>query len=168
MRNILEWLSGVQNYITTGLAAIVVVTSLGWYITDLRLDTANEKVKTCKEGRELDRSRYEAAQHEYEAKALSEKQAIEQRNRERAEEADANYGSLLAQYNAALVRRYASAGSESGRANLPGTVSSPSGSDGPSSSPVVPEVTITYEDAEICAENTARLKIAQEWAEGRE
>lgn len=166
MRNVLDLWGQFQNYITAGLAAIVVVTSLGWYVTDLRLDTANEKVKVCNNGRELDRSKYEAAQRQYEADALREKQAIEQRNRERAEEADANYGALRSKYDAAIMRRYNAPRSPVSGNDLPGTPATAPSGDRPGPGSIVPEITITVEDAEICAENTARLQIVHDWEKG--
>lgn len=165
MRNILGLFSQFQGYITAGLGALLLLTSVGWYVTGERLDSARHELKEEKQARKADREIYKRAQAEAESKALREKAAIEERNRERAKEADANYGTLLAQYHAALLRKQAAAsGSAPGGPNLPGTPGAAEGGDGPSQGAVVPEVIpILFSDAEICAENTARLQVIQKW-----
>lgn len=157
MPNLFTLWGRIRDYITLGLLAGAVVAGVGWYTTDLKLDT-------CRANRIADRATYESAQHEYEAKALREKLEIEERNRERAEEADASYRSLLEQYNAVLMRRFAAPRSTDSGTDLPGTAPTSEGVDGPSEGPVIPEITIPFEDAEICAENTARLEVARKWA----
>lgn len=157
MPNLLLIWQRIHTYVTAGLAAAVVVTSLGWYVTDLKLD---------KEilGRAADKLAYENAQREFENKALQEKMRIENENRKRAEEADERYTALLSQYQSGLMR-FREAQRQVGGTNLPGTPATASGSDGPGTSAQLPDtLMITFEDAEICAENTARIKIVQEWA----
>lgn len=157
MYQILDLWGRFRDYITLGLAAAVVVTSLGWYVTDLKLD--NER-----EARANDKLTYENAQKEYENKALQEKMRIENENRNRAKEADKRYSALLSQYNARLVR-FRSAQRPVSDPDLPRTPGTAEGGDGPGTSTELPtSVIITYEDAEICAENTARVKAIQEWA----
>lgn len=154
----------INAYLNIVAGILLIGASAGWYITDLKLDTARAELVAEKEGREVDKERYEAAQKEFEVKALREKQEIERRNRERAEEADASLRTLLDKYNAAIMRRAGqSIGSQNGGSNSTGETGSASGIDGPSSSAVVPDLMITYEDAEICAENTARLLALQKW-----
>lgn len=157
MYQILNVWNRFRDYVTAALGIGLVVTSLGWYVTDLKLDSEIE-------GRANDKLRYENAQKEYETRALNEKIRIENENRDRAKEADKRYSDLLGQYNSRLVR-FRSAQSTNGGADLSRTPGTAESSDGPSPSTELPlTVIITYEDAEICAENTARIKAVQEWA----
>lgn len=151
-----------QSYILVFFGVVSVVSSLGWYITDLKLSAEVA-------ARESDKATYEKAQAEYTAKALIEKQRIEERNRENAEEADARYSSLLGKYNDALRVRYEAARSASSRPDLSGTSYPTEGSDRSGTNPELSTppsdylIAITYEDAEVCAVNTARLVVVREW-----
>ena len=97
------------------------------------------------------------------AKADAERAAIQKESKANADQADANYSGLLAQYHASLLR-YAQANSGAGQ---PGNhqLPAPKGTDGPSTGTQLPAtITISGYDAEICAENTARLEAAHDWA----
>lgn len=150
--------SRINVFVTLFLLAVAIGSTLSWYITDLKL--TNEI-----SARAEDKASYERAQAEYEAEALRQKLQKEEEDRKRAEEADSRYAALLSQYNASLVR-YKDAQRAISRAYLSGSTDTPEGGDGPSGSPVLPEDTliISYDDALICAVNTARLKAVQEWA----
>lgn len=156
----------IQNYVTISLGVTTLVCGTGWYITDLKLDAANERVTAVENLRDADKANYEREQAEYTATALREKERIEQENRERAEEADRRYGTLLNEYNASIVRYSRRAvGSPVGNSDLPSPSGSTESGDGPGTSTVLPNyLTIPMEDAEICAENTARLQVLHDLA----
>jgi hypothetical protein len=149
--------SKIQAQVTIGLAAAFLIASFGWYVTDIKLDTERA-------GRESDRLAYKAAQEEYEANALRVKMETEERNRQRADQADERYAALLGQYNASLLR-YQNAQRSVSRSDLSGTPAAPESGDGPGGDTLLPEeIIISVDDARICAVNTARIKIVQEWA----
>lgn len=169
MGKVLDLWGRFRDYLTAGLAAAFVVSSLGWYITDLKLDAERS-------GRQEDRLTYAKAQAEYEAKALREKEETERKNREKAKQADAAYDTLLGQYSTILVR-YQAAQRKDWRDNLSLPPPISDGDHRSSGSPQLPppeyvvdrriimedSVVIPMKDAEICAVNTARLIVAREW-----
>lgn len=115
----------------------------------------------------LDIKNYRDAQLTAEANAKAEKAQLNKEAQANAKQANARYSTLLAQYRANLVRFKAaqSAARTAGHSQLPGT----QGGNGSSSSSNVPanagdKVTISMDDAQVCAVNTARLKAVQEWA----
>lgn len=136
---------------------MAVVSSVGWYVTSVKLD--NERT-----ARESDYARYKAEQKDYEAKAQAEARRKEQEYAEQARKADESYDSLLSKYNDSLVRYKASQGTIR-RDNLPISTNTSEGSNGPSESSELPSelIIITYDDALICAENTARIKTVHDW-----
>jgi len=148
-----------RDYVTLGLLGVSLVCGAGWYITNLRLDA-------CEANTDAIVARTTQVQAEATTAAIEDKNRIEQEYRERAEQTDAELADVLARYNASLVR-YANRSTSSGTPS-PAPSGSPAGVDGPSESPVVPSdvITIPFVDAEICAENTARLQLAREWALG--
>lgn len=99
------------------------------------------------------------------ALAQSEKKVLLQESKANADQADAKYSTLLASYHANLLRYKAS------QSGSPATqhyqLPTPQGSDGPSQGSQLPggtTVTITLDDAGVCAENTARLQAVHDWA----
>lgn len=149
---------GLKDYGLIGLCLLLLVSSLGWYITDLKLDRTREQVKT-------ERALYSRAQEEYTVKALKAKQEQERKDNERAQKADADYSDLLAKYNASLLR-YKAAQRASSRTDLSGSPKTTEGSPRPGASPELSdtEIIIPFSDAQICATNTARLEAIHEWA----
>jgi len=147
-----------RDYVTVGLLGATLVAGAGWYVTSLRLEA-------CESNTEKIVARTAQVQAEATAAAIEDKNRIEQEYRERAEQTDAELASVLARYNASLLR-YANRGTTCAPATAPS--GSPESSDGPSESPELPTdfVTISYADAGICAENTARLQVVREWAIG--
>lgn len=152
------WLK-FRDYVTIGLGVTTLIAGGMYYVTDLRLEA-------CEASKESLVARYDTALAEATLKAEQDKTRIEEEYTRRAEEADSELSDLLARYNSSLVR-YANRSTPSGPAPTP-EGGSPAGVDRPSTSPVVPNdlITIPFVDAEICAENTARLQIAREWAIG--
>lgn len=160
------------NYIVGGLALLAIGLGAGWYITNLKLDT-------CQQARKTDKVSYEAAAAESLVLHLEAIKKKEQEYAIRAKQADANYASLNTKFNDS-VRVYAEANK---RATSVAIASSKGGDtegvNGPSKGPNIPgsyytkpelditEVTVVpVEDLFICAENTARLIVARDWALG--
>lgn len=106
---------------------------------------------------------FKNAQALADAKAQAERTSLLKESKANAAQADANYTGLAAKYHASLVR-YAQTTSGSkgpGDNQLP----TPKGADGPGTSSDLPAtLTITGSDAQICADNTARLEAAHDWA----
>lgn len=157
----------VQNYVTAGLLLTAVVAGGMYYVTNLRLEACEANTQAIVESTR-------AAAAEAEVAAINDRNRIEEEYREHAAEQAQAYDDLLGRYNASLVR-YANRGQASRPAPAPEGGSTGS-ADGPSSSTDVPDdltvtsdlILITFSDAEICAENTARLEVAREWALGLE
>lgn len=149
----------IQNYVTAGLFITTVVAGGLYYVTDLRLEACEANTQAIVEATR-------AAAAEAETIAIQDRNRIEEEYREHAAEQAQAYDDLLGRYNASLVR-YANR-SPTSRATATPEGGSTGSTDRPSESPDVPDdlILITYSDAEICAENTARLQIAQEWALG--
>ena len=97
------------------------------------------------------------------AQAIAERNVLQKESKADADQADANYSSLLAEYHASLLRYSASQGGPSSSGN--NQLQPSQGSNGPSSGSELPtEITISGADAQICAVNTARLVAVQKWA----
>lgn len=147
------WFGKFATYICMGLAGLSLALGVGWYVSNLKLDAERK-------GRKADTQKYVAAQAQATVLAYQQKIAQEQKDRQRADQADAAYANLLSKYNASLLR-YASA---QGSAHPPSMSKPPSnaqGSDGPSGDSFV---SIPMNDARICAVNTARLQALHDWA----
>jgi hypothetical protein len=107
---------------------------------------------------------YKQAQADALAKAVAEKQILIDSSKAKANAADENYSTLYSKYQSSLLR-YKASGSTSSGPTL-GEHSDPAQSpDGPGKDSQIPDqVTISMDDADICAVNTARLQAAHEWA----
>lgn len=103
--------------------------------------------------------RFETAQEVANAKAEAIKQTLIEEGKREAKEADASYASLLNKYNASLLR-YQASQSRSERSSdyqLPA-------SEGGYGSGQSSFISITLDDAQVCAVNTARLQAVHDWA----
>lgn len=154
----------IRDYLLAGLGLAVVLLSFSLYVTQLKFDN-------CKDGRQLDRQTYKAAQKESESRALQEKIKKEEEYNVSQKKADKVYTDLAAKFSATVVRLSSaqrSPGVDSGLL-LEATRSAASG-DGPSQDTPFPTggddttIFIAKSDAMICAENTARVIVTQEWA----
>lgn len=134
---------------------------------DLRIDHLRAKHLTAfnteHKGRLADRAAYTSAQQEASAKALAQHLAEEKRHAKQAQAADTRVADYAGKYRAAVLR-LASA-QAAGRPSS-GTIASASDSNtqgavGPGGGS---ELLIPTADALICADNTARLQSAREWA----
>ena len=110
---------------------------------------------------------FKDAQAEADARAKQIADALTKESKAKAHEADRNYKSLYAQYRANLVRYQAlqraahGPGGDQASGAAQGTNGSGKGSVVPA--PTGPLI-ITGQDAQICAENTAKLQAAHDWA----
>lgn len=162
---ITNFISGIQTYITIGLGITTLAAGAGWYITDLKLDTARQEVKTCAAERKADQESYRAAQTEAAEKSTQEVLKKERENAKQAQEADARYAELRSKYDASIMRykQLQTNKRPSAEINLSSTSSSADGSYSYSDNSTI---SISIKDADVCAENTARLQAVQEWATG--
>lgn len=146
------------------ISGLLFVTSLtlggGWYLT-------NNKLERCQEARKVDKLSYEKAQAEAEVLWTKAVKSKEKEYEAKAKQADKDYSNLNAKYrDAARVyietqgRTRQSSGTPEG-GNTEGDYRSSTDTELP-----VVEVIIKSNDLLICAENTARLVIAREWALG--
>ena len=110
---------------------------------------------------------FKDAQAEADARAKQIADTLTQQSKAKAHEADSKYRSLYAQYRANLVR-YQAAQRASNQSSGGGTGGTAQGPNGSGQGPVVPATTgpliITAQDAQICAENTAKLQVDHDWA----
>ncbi len=159
------------SYVCGGLLVALAVTTTGWYISDARLDA-------CKAGRKADRAAYEKAQSDAEILWMKAIKKKEQEYEQQAKKADEAYDALAGKYNDA-IRVYVEAQRKARSAVAASEGSRTEGNNGPRENPFIsptdiaqPELDITevvvvpVNDLAICAENTARLVVARDWALG--
>ena len=165
------FLTKFNMYIIGGLLIAIGVTSIGWYVTSLQKEA-------CESGRLADRESYKRAQAEAETLHLAALRKREKEYEDKANKADADYGKLASKY-ASAVRMYSAAqGKTRATAPSPGGDGT-EGTNRPRENPFLsprdiarPELDITevvvvpVNDLSICAENTARLVVARDWALG--
>ena len=154
--------SKILDYLLAGATIALVATSVGWFVTDLKLDHSRSLVKLEKQGRKLDRTTYEKAQADAAVVALDAALKKERENAEKARKADEAYSTLLSKYNASIVR-YQAAQRKTNTINMSSTSVTSDGSNFTSESTTI---SISIEDAGICAENTARIQAVKEWSDG--
>lgn len=134
-------------------------------VQTFRHQSAVAELETERLGRASDRKDYQRAQAEATANALSDKMKKEAEYAAKADEADARYTDLSGQYRAAVLR-YQAAQRAAGGTDLPRAPDATQGADEPGGGAVIPagDILIPQADALICAENTARLQAAHDWA----
>lgn len=154
----------VSKYLIYALAAMAAVNGAGWYITSLKLETAKQAVQTEHNGRLADQASYRAAAAEAKAKNLEEVKKINEENDRKAEVSDDRYDALRKLYDANLVQyaRDQATKRNSGSVLLSEHTTTAGGGYVTSEST---EISISFEDAGICAENTARIQSVKEWAD---
>lgn len=107
---------------------------------------------------------FKKAQADANTKAQEYRVSLEKESQANADQADAKYATLLAEYRISLLRYKASQGGSvsASDSQLQPTQSS----NGPGSGSVVPQgsIVISGDDALICAVNTARLQAVHDWA----
>lgn len=154
----------VSKYLIYALAAMAAVNGAGWYITSLKLETTKQQVVAEQNGRKADQASYKAAAAEAKAKNLEEVKKINEQNDRKAEVSDDRYDALRKLYDANLVQyaRDQATKRNSGTVQLSSVSTTTGGGYTTSESS---EISISFEDAGICAENTARIQSVKEWAD---
>lgn len=145
------------KYLSSGLGALLVLSNVGWYVGYQAIDHKLTREKWAHSETVL---RYENAQHEAEVASYKKVLEEERKRAEEARKADEAYSALLNKYNASIVR-YQAAQRSSGTINLSSTSTV---ADGDYERSENTTISITIEDAGICAENTARLESIHQWA----
>jgi len=142
-------------YVIGGLVAFSIITSLGW-------SHAHTKLVAEKLAHQTDITNFRNTQALANANAKAEADRLEKEGTDKANAADKNYSTLLAEYHSNLLRFKANQShpGQAGNSELQTTQSS----NRPSSDTNL--LTITLDDAQICATNTARLQAVHDWAVG--
>lgn len=164
----LNMFSGLPAFLAANWKYVLVaVLALGLVFTTHEWQHTSALLKTEKAAHAADVLAVKTASTQAQAKIAAEKAAIVQQNTEKANEADAAYASLLATYHSNLLRSEAASGVRSGPSGGQ-SANSAQGPNGSGASPVLPSITsaltISADDANICAVNTARLQTAHDWA----
>lgn len=153
--------ANIKKYWRFYLPTLLVVSELtslyGWH------ETHNSLMKE-KAAHQLEITNFKKAQADADAKAQAIKATLQKESKANADQADAQYSTLLAQYRANLVRYQAS---QSGSKRSSNYQFSPAQSgDGSGSGPDIysGSLVISMDDAQICAVNTARLQAVHDWA----
>jgi hypothetical protein len=146
----------IFKYATGGLAAALLVSNVAWYVA---WDWQKDRVVAEQRSHEKTKQNYKDAQAEATIKAYEAKVKEDEDNAKKAKKADEAYSALLSKYNASILRYEASQRAAS-TINLSSTSTT---SDGDYQSSDSTSISITISDAQICAENTARLMAAHEW-----
>ena len=149
-----------QYYLIATLGALLLLSYHQW-----QADASSLKIE--KAAHVADITAFKTAQAQALVKAQAEKKALIIVSEAKANAADQNYTTLYSQYRVSLLR-YKASGSTPSRPSSSEYGDTTQSSDGPSSSTVIPQptevMTISLDDANICAINTARLQTAHDWA----
>ena len=141
-------------YLKTYWAPICLILLLAFGLSDTK-----DKLVESKKAHAADVQLFKDAQQLANTKAEEKRKQLEQEAKATAKQADVKYANLLANYRSNLVRLKAAQSSGSGPNYS--YVQTPESSDGPREGS---KLSITTEDADICAVNTARLQVVSEWA----
>lgn len=131
--------------------------------TGYELKHTRDNLKTEVAAHVKDITDFKNAQADADTKAVAIKAALTKESKADADQADANYTILLSKYRSSLLRF---APNQSGsRSTGNSQLSTAQGGDGPGAGADLPKsLTISGDDAEICAVNTARLVVVHDWA----
>lgn len=132
-------------------------------LTGYELNHTRNSLKTEVAAHARDITDFKNAQAEADKQAAAVKAALTKESKADADKADASYSILLARYRGSLLRFSSGQGGSgsSSDSQFPTT----QGGDGPSSGAQLPKsITISGDDAGICAVNTARLQAVHDWA----
>jgi hypothetical protein len=143
------WLVGL-------LIAVQLGTLYGWHYD-------HEALIKERASHQLDITNFKNAQKAADTKEQTIKTQLQTESKAAKNEADTSYGALLKQYDASLLRyaTHPSGPVQPSNNQLPAT----QGSNGPSQSANLPAtLTITGDDGQVCADNTARLQASHDWA----
>ncbi len=156
--------SVLKTYSLYIVSAALLAATAGWYITSTKLDHANQQIIIEQKGRVADRLAFEAASAMSKVRNLEEVKKINEEHMAQAQVANNQYDALRKQYDANLVQyaRDQATKRNSGTVRLSDHTFTTDGSNATSESS---EILISFEDAGICAENTARIQSVKEWAD---
>jgi len=151
-------------YLPVLMAVIMIGEGFGW---------SHEHTLLVKErtAHQQDITNFKKAQADANANAQAEKVILQKESKANADQADAKYSTLLAQYHANLLRYKASQGGTGQASNS--ELSPTQSGDGPSTGSELSaavggnssgSLVISEGDAQICAVNTARLQAVHDWA----
>lgn len=144
--------------------SLVVVLAIGNIVGFTGWEHTDQALKAERTAHAADVKSYKDAQAQADKDAKAQVQQVIQESKVKANAADKNYSGLLAQYHASLLRYQAN---QSGSKSASGHQADDQGSQTPQSSDGSSSgsgLFITMKDAQICAENTARLVSAHDWA----
>lgn len=141
-------------YVNLVALSLVLIFGLGWC-------NSTSKLQTEKASHIQDIQTFKNAQKLADDNANKIRKDLEQKAKDESEKADKSYSGLLSQYHTSLLRYKAN---QSGSVR-PGDskLSTTESFDRPGESPDF-SIKISVDDANVCAENTARLQLAHDWA----
>jgi hypothetical protein len=152
----------IVTYWRFWVPAILIITNVGF-----GLGWSHEHELLVKEqlAHKTDIQNFKTEQAVATAKAVAEKSVLQKESKANADQADANYTNLYSQYRSVLLR-YQANQSGAGSTDNHQLPSAQSGNGPGTSSEVSPAgtITITMDDANVCAINTARLQAVHDWA----
>lgn len=156
--------SVLKTYSLYIVSAALLAATAGWYVTSTKLDHARQQIEIEQKGRVADRLAFVAASATAKANNLEEVKKINEENVVKAEVANDRYDALRKLYDANLVQyaRDQATKRNSGTVRLSDHTITTDGSNVTSESS---EISISFEDAGICAENTARIQSVKDWAD---
>lgn len=151
----------IQKHWVPWLIGVLLITNL---TTGLLLYRSHEDLSTQKHKYEETVKSYKTAKEEAEDKVAEVTERLEKKAKIDAKQSDQTYAALLKRYNASLVRYKAAESLRSGASggNASGAAAGGNGAGGNSELPA--QLTISGDDARICAVNTAKLQSLQAWA----
>lgn len=131
--------------------------------TGYELKVTRDHLKTEVAAHVKDITDFKNAQADADKAAEALKITLTKESKADADKADTNYDTLLAKYRSSLLRFSSGQGNTGAGGNS--QLSTTQGGDGPGADTELPKsLTITGEDAGICAVNTARLVAVHDWA----
>lgn len=156
----LEILAWLKKFWYVPVIGLLLTTNM---ITNTQYKHVKSQLVAEQVAHKLDNENFKQAQALADKQAKDKEELLKKESKANAEKADASYSTLLGKYNASLLRY---------KTNQSGTIQpdyhqlpTPQGSDGPSPSPQFSStISITIDDAQICAVNTARLQAVHDWA----
>lgn len=155
------FLSGVWSNIVKHWQLCVVFVLIAFSAFNVwQLNTTTAKFHKEQAAHAADIASFKQAQTIADNKAQAEKVILQKESKADADQADASYATLFAKYKSSLLRYTQQ---DNGGAGTVGNNQLPptEGGNGPSEGA---KLSITVDDGQICAENTARLQAVHDWA----
>ena len=147
-----------KNWQAVIIAGLLLTTGL----LDVELKQTHKNLVKEQASHQLDISMFKQAQQIADTNAKAQVAAMQKEYTTNAQQADINYSNLYTKYKSVLVQYSANQGAAKHVDSVPQADPAQSGN-GSSSNP---QLSVSTIDAQICAENTARLQAVHDWAEG--